>query len=429
MGQLVLGRLAGGGKRADLVADLVELGPDLLVGQAFELGLEGIRLVDHRLECVSTRGRSSRRIWRRSAWERKYRPRLPRVPVTGRRRSARERSPAMPTPSNAAGCRTGRLRPPGSPDARSRPSSAPWRPWIVLACQAAGSNELRGGPPRGRTPPPASADPAGWVDLFDGGATHGLRAYGGGAFPSDRWEIVDGVLRTISGTGVDLVTDALFEDFELEFSWAVSPGGNSGVMIGVQEDDEPPGRSGPVVRLLDDAGHPDGQDPADVGRGAVCPHGGGVRQAPGPGRRAEPVPDRGPARVTSSTGSTTSSCSPMTGTIRPCATRSRRASSRHSPAFMARPIRTDRPPAPRRGGLVRARAHPGAAGGWVTVAELLPGARDVSMARRSRGCERACPSARERLRNTRRRQRRQRGRASRPGWGLQEAGAVPRRPR
>ncbi len=97
--------------------------------------------------------------------------------------------------------------------------------------------------------------------LFDGQATHGLRAYGGGEFPSDRWQVVDGALRTIPGPGVDLATEAVFEDFELEFTWAVSAGGNSGVMIGVQEGDAPAWASGPEYQLLDDAGHPDGGDP------------------------------------------------------------------------------------------------------------------------------------------------------------------------
>ena len=50
VGQLVLGRLAGRREGPDLLADLGELGPDLRVGQAFELGLEGVDLVDHRLE-------------------------------------------------------------------------------------------------------------------------------------------------------------------------------------------------------------------------------------------------------------------------------------------------------------------------------------------------------------------------------------------
>ena len=50
VGELVLGRLAGRGEGPDLLADLGELAPDLVVGQALELVLEGVGLVDHRLE-------------------------------------------------------------------------------------------------------------------------------------------------------------------------------------------------------------------------------------------------------------------------------------------------------------------------------------------------------------------------------------------
>ena len=48
--ELVVGRLLGLDARADLVADLGELGTDLLVGQAFELGLERVGLLDPGLD-------------------------------------------------------------------------------------------------------------------------------------------------------------------------------------------------------------------------------------------------------------------------------------------------------------------------------------------------------------------------------------------
>ena len=44
--ELVVRRLVGLGELVDLGADLVDLGPDLLVGERFELGLEGVGLVD-----------------------------------------------------------------------------------------------------------------------------------------------------------------------------------------------------------------------------------------------------------------------------------------------------------------------------------------------------------------------------------------------
>lgn len=105
----------------------------------------------------------------------------------------------------------------------------------------------------------------GWITLFDGSAVAGLRGYGDdagpGGLPSGRWEITDGTLRTIPGAGLDLITEAAFEDFELEFRWAVAPGGNSGVIIAVRESSAPAWATGPEYQLLDDAGHPDGADP------------------------------------------------------------------------------------------------------------------------------------------------------------------------
>ena len=48
--ELVVGRLLGLARRPDLLADLRELGADLLVGQGLELGLERVRLVDPGLD-------------------------------------------------------------------------------------------------------------------------------------------------------------------------------------------------------------------------------------------------------------------------------------------------------------------------------------------------------------------------------------------
>src|SRR5262245_39414549 len=55
-----------------------------------------------------------------------------------------------------------------------------------------------------------------WQVLFDGSTVTGLRPYGDPsrspeALPTS-WEIADGRLRTIAGTGVDLVTTDVFGD-------------------------------------------------------------------------------------------------------------------------------------------------------------------------------------------------------------------------
>ena len=108
----------------------------------------------------------------------------------------------------------------------------------------------------------------GWTVLWDGTSTDGLRGYGAPDFPADRWEVEDDALRTVPGHGVDLVTLDQYADFELEFQWRVSPGGNSGVIYRVAESGEPAWTTGPEYQVLDDERHPDGARP-ETSAGAV----------------------------------------------------------------------------------------------------------------------------------------------------------------
>jgi hypothetical protein len=156
-----------------------------------------------------------------------------------------------------------------------------------------------------RTPPASSMrtldtspspSPDGWIELFDGEAVAGLEAHGGGPLPADRWTVSDGALRTIPGPGTDLVTAERFLDFELEFRWAVSPGGNSGVMIGVQDDDRPTWASGPEYQLLDDAGHPDGAEPTTAAAALYA------LLAPAADRRLAPVGELNRSRIVAHAG-------------------------------------------------------------------------------------------------------------------------------
>jgi hypothetical protein len=78
---------------------------------------------------------------------------------------------------------------------------------------------------------------------------------------ADRWVVEAGELRTVPGSGIDLVTRDTYGDFELEFEWRVAPGGNSGVMYRVVETAEAAWTTGPEYQVLDDALHPDGRDP------------------------------------------------------------------------------------------------------------------------------------------------------------------------
>jgi hypothetical protein len=102
---------------------------------------------------------------------------------------------------------------------------------------------------------------AGWKLLFDGKTTDGWRAYRGKSMP-DRWQVVDGtlVLQHKSGkSGGDVVTVGEYDNFELSLEWKIAPGGNSGIMYRVSEEQGAPYESGPEYQLLDNAGHADGK--------------------------------------------------------------------------------------------------------------------------------------------------------------------------
>ena len=101
----------------------------------------------------------------------------------------------------------------------------------------------------------------GWTRLWDGTTTDRLRGYGMDGFPVGRWEVDGDALRTIPGRGIDLATIDRFADFELEFEWRVSVGGNSGVLYRVAETGDPAWTSGPEYQVLDDDGHADGRRP------------------------------------------------------------------------------------------------------------------------------------------------------------------------
>jgi hypothetical protein len=110
------------------------------------------------------------------------------------------------------------------------------------------------------TTPEATPMEDAWIALFDGSSTAALRGYGEEAFPTS-WVVEDGELHALPGSGVDLITRDTFGDFELEFDWRVSPGGNSGILYRVVEGEGPSWTSGPEYQVLDDALHPDAQDP------------------------------------------------------------------------------------------------------------------------------------------------------------------------
>ncbi len=74
----------------------------------------------------------------------------------------------------------------------------------------------------------ASSVNAEWTVLFDGEKVNGLRGYKQAGLP-DSWAIVDGTMKTIPGHGVDLISEDVYKNFELELEWKVAEGGNSGI--------------------------------------------------------------------------------------------------------------------------------------------------------------------------------------------------------
>lgn len=102
---------------------------------------------------------------------------------------------------------------------------------------------------------------AGWELLFDGKSLEGWHTYLKAS--AQGWKVVDGVLLTEGGKG-DLVTDEVFENFELELEWKISEKGNSGIIYLVDEKPENKATyvSGPEYQIIDDNNYPGGLAPA-----------------------------------------------------------------------------------------------------------------------------------------------------------------------
>ncbi|WP_291861935.1 DUF1080 domain-containing protein [Marinilabilia sp.] len=105
----------------------------------------------------------------------------------------------------------------------------------------------------------------GWVLLFNGEDFDGWRGYGKNIVPG-AWTIEDDAIK-INGSGEgeagaqdggDIIYGKKFKNFELQFDWKVSKGGNSGVFYLAREFDELPiYRSAPEYQILDNVNHLD----------------------------------------------------------------------------------------------------------------------------------------------------------------------------
>lgn len=119
-------------------------------------------------------------------------------------------------------------------------------------------------------PPPSSTNTAqntlseaeksaGWRLLFDGQTTTGWRSYGKPTL-SDGWVAQDGAL-TRTGAGGDIISNDQFKNFELSIDWKIEPGGNSGIFYRASEENDEIYWNAVEMQVLDDAKHPDGQNP------------------------------------------------------------------------------------------------------------------------------------------------------------------------
>lgn len=115
---------------------------------------------------------------------------------------------------------------------------------------------------------------AGWILLFDGESFKGWQGLGRNQIPDSHWVIEDQAIKKVAQgdvplqadgqplQGGDIMTIAVFSDFELYFEWKISPAGNSGIKYNVSESMStafPPRHAalGFEYQVLDDFNHPD----------------------------------------------------------------------------------------------------------------------------------------------------------------------------
>jgi hypothetical protein len=95
----------------------------------------------------------------------------------------------------------------------------------------------------------------GWKLLFDGTNANGWRGFGQDAFPKRGWKIDGGWFHCLGTDGGDIITEAGYDRFELEWDWKISSAGNSGVKYFVLDKGE--SAIGHEYQMLDDDLNPD----------------------------------------------------------------------------------------------------------------------------------------------------------------------------
>lgn len=94
-----------------------------------------------------------------------------------------------------------------------------------------------------------------WKLLIKGNSTEGWHSYLGDS--ATGWRVEDGVLFT-EGKNGDIVTDELYENFELSLEWKIEEGGNSGIFYHVIESPEYKRihETGPEFQIIDNENYP-----------------------------------------------------------------------------------------------------------------------------------------------------------------------------
>jgi len=95
-----------------------------------------------------------------------------------------------------------------------------------------------------------------WQVLFDGTDTSAWRNFKSSGL-HQQWQIIDGSLTLTAAGGGDLLTKQQYANFELELSWLISSGGNSGVFILADEQGQFIYSHAPEVQILDNERHAD----------------------------------------------------------------------------------------------------------------------------------------------------------------------------
>jgi hypothetical protein len=107
----------------------------------------------------------------------------------------------------------------------------------------------------------------GWKLLFDGKTTQGWRSFKKPTFPGTGWIVENTWLHCLGQGGGDIITDAEFGDFELQWEWKIAPGGNSGLKYFVLETRKT--ALGHEYQMIDDDREPDAKA-ADGKRGTAA---------------------------------------------------------------------------------------------------------------------------------------------------------------